>query len=287
MILSLEIIQYFTVSEGGAETDNVGLQFLVVPSGASTLMPEGTRFSDYANVHNYVSGNHVGYIDNQAWQAADPVLNKSWDGLYAEYGLTWRMRYRGYSESELQKLPRVTTETGWDAPKVEDEHLQGTILVNTYLAQFARGWRYTFIYQLGEGEGGGGNQGLFHADWSPKLAATYIHNLTTILRDGLQVGAPQKLDYKIRNMPVTGHDLLLQKSDGVFDLVIWGEQVRGSNDLTIELGNVPDAVTVYDVTKGTSPISKSSGATTIPLTISDHAMIVEIVVPKKLPDRSR
>jgi hypothetical protein len=52
-----ELRQYpvFHVSEGGAEVDNVGLQFLTIPKGAGTLLPEGTHFADYANPHNYVS----------------------------------------------------------------------------------------------------------------------------------------------------------------------------------------------------------------------------------------
>jgi len=65
----------FHVSEGGAETENVGIQFLVVPQGPGTTTPGGTRFADYANPHNYVSG-HVGrYVANVPWSAADPTLN--------------------------------------------------------------------------------------------------------------------------------------------------------------------------------------------------------------------
>ena len=45
----------------------------------------------------------------------------------------------------MRSSSSVTTETGWDAPGAADERLQGVILVNTYLAQFKRGWRYTFI----------------------------------------------------------------------------------------------------------------------------------------------
>jgi hypothetical protein len=62
-----------------------------------------------------------------------------------------------------------------------------------------RGWKYTFIYELGEGEGGGGNQGLFHVDWTPKLAATYIHNLTSILADPIALANPDRLDYSIQD----------------------------------------------------------------------------------------
>jgi hypothetical protein len=273
-----ELKQYpvFHVSEGGAETDNVGLQFLTIPAGAKTLLPEGTPFADYANPHNYVSGIGVGYVDNQAWQAADPTLDSHWDGLYAEYGRTWKRHFPGYSNAELKVLPRVTTETGWGAANVGEERTQGTLLVNTYLAQFKRGWRYTFIYQLGEGEGGGGNQGLFHENWTPKLAATYIHNLTSILADDTPIATPGKLDYSIANQPSTVHDLLLQKSDGTFQLVVWGEQVSGANKIMVNLGSPQATVRIYETTVGTAPIQTLTNVTSVPLTITDHAIIVEI-----------
>jgi hypothetical protein len=266
----------FHVSEGGAETDNAGLQFLTIPAGAKTLLPDGTQFADYANAHNYVSGVRTGYVDNQAWQAADPTLDSHWDGLYGEYGRTWSRHFKGYSNAQLQTLPRVATETGWDAASPEEERTQGIVLVNTYLAQFKRGWRYTFIYELGEGEGGGGNQGLFHQDWTPKLAATYIHNLASILADNVTVATPGKLDYSLANAPSTVHDLLLQKSNGVFELVVWGEQVAGANNISVNFGDTHANVRIYDTTVGTTPIQILTDATSVPLTISDHALILEI-----------
>jgi hypothetical protein len=266
----------FHISEGGAETDNVGLQFLTIPAEAKTLLPEGTQFADYANPHNYVSGIGIGYVDNQPWQAADPTLDSHWDGLYGEYGRTWKRHFPGYSNAELQVLPRVTTETGWEAATVEEERTQGTVLVNTYLAQFKRGWRYTFIYQLGEGQGGGGNHGLFHENWTPKLAATYIHNLTSILADDIPIATPGQLDYSIPNQPPTVHNLLLQKSDGIFQLVVWGEQVTGANNVTVHLGSAQATVKIYDTTVGNAPIQTLTNVASIPLTITDHAIIVEI-----------
>ena len=265
----------FHVSEGGAETNNVGLQYLTIPDGAQAMLPDGTQFADYANVHNYVCGVRKGYVDNQAWQAADPTLNSRWNGLYNGYGRTWLRQFRGYSDDQLQALPRVTTETGWDASKPEEERIQGTVLVNTYLAQFKRGWRYTFIYELGEGEGGGGHQGLFHENWTPKLAATYIHNLTTILDDDTPLANPGNLDYNIVAQPSTVHDLLLQKSNRTFDLVIWGEQVSGATNIIVNFGSAR-TVKLYDTTVGVTPIQVLTNAASIPLTISDHALIVEI-----------
>jgi len=266
----------FHVSEGGAETENVGLQFLTIPPGANTLLPDGTRFADYANPHNYVTGNHIGYISNQAWQAADPTLDGRWDGLYGEYGRTWKGHFQGYSNAELETLPRVTTETGWEAATAEEERIQGTVLVNVFLAQFKRGWRYTFIYQLGEGEGGGGNHGLFHENGTAKLAATYIHNLTSILADNIPVLAPGRLAYSIPKQPETVHDLLLQRSNGAFHLVVWGEQVSGTNDVTVDLGGTHATVKIYDVTVGKEPIQTLTNVARIPLSVTDHAMILEI-----------
>jgi hypothetical protein len=44
----------WSISEPGAQRDNVGLQFLTIPTGAETLMPDGTKYADYANLHNYI-----------------------------------------------------------------------------------------------------------------------------------------------------------------------------------------------------------------------------------------
>jgi hypothetical protein len=275
---ALKLYPVFHVSEGGAETDNVGLQFLIIPAGAKTLFPDGTRYADYANPHNYVSSTSSRYVDNQAWQAADPTLNSHWDGLYVEYGKTWRGQFQGYSNAQLQSLPRVTTETGWDSVKNPGgEKVQGAVLVNTYLAQFKRGWRYTFIYELGDNEGGAGNQGLFRQDWQPKPAATYIHNLTSILADTAPAVSPGKLNYSIANEPATVHDLLLQKSNRAFELIVWGEQVNGSNNVTVNFGSPRATVKIYDLTAGTQPVQILNNVSHVPLNIADHALIVEIL----------
>jgi hypothetical protein len=270
----------FAVSESGAEIDNVGLQFLTIPADANAALPEGTRFADYANTHNYVSSTRSLYLDNQAWNAADPALNGPWDGVFGNYSITWRYHFQGYPSDRLQTLPRVTTETGWDSVSgIGGERTQGTVLVNTYLAQFKRGWRYTFIYQLRDGEGGSGNQGLFHSDSTPKLAATYIHNLTSVLADDRPIGSPGHLNYSIVNQSATVHDLLLQKSSGAFELVIWDENVRGNDSVTVNFGGTYGTINVFDVTVGTSPAQTLKNVGSIALTLNDHALIVEVSKP--------
>lgn len=267
----------FSASEMGAQTDNVGLQFLTIPPGADTLFPAGTRFADFANTHNYVSGNGSRYENNQAWNAADPLLDGRWDGLVGNHGKTWSRGYAGYDQAQLEKLPRVTTETGWDS--INDpggEYAQGTVLTNTYLAQFKRGWSYTFIYQLRDGEGGDGNQGLFVGDM-PKRAASYIHNLTTILADDKPLPSPGSLDYTIPNRPDTVHDLLLQKSSGPFQLAVWNERVTGGDTVKVEFAKTHAKINIYDITVGTTPVRSLANAKAVELPLSDHALILEVI----------
>ena len=156
------------------------------------------------------------------------------------------------------------------------EKVQGAVLANTYLAQFKRGWRYTFIYELRDNEGGAGHQGLYHEDATPKLSATYIHNLTSILADKTPIASPRQLNYAIANAPSTVHDLLLQKSNGTFELVVWGERVAGSNDVTVKLSKAYPSIRIYDITTGTTSVQTLKNVGTVPLTVSDHAMIIEL-----------
>ena len=54
-----------------------------------------------------------------------------------------------------------------------------------YLDQFKRGWSHTAVYLLRDRTDEGGNQsfGFFKPDYTPRKAAVYLHNLTTILAD--------------------------------------------------------------------------------------------------------
>jgi hypothetical protein len=275
----------FSISEGGAERDNVGMQFLTIPDGADTVMPAGTRYADYANVHNYIyHANSPKPTDNKSWDAADPTPACKVDGLFGEFGVTWARHFRGYPQEQLNTLPRVTTETGSTIGDGVDEHEQAVNLVSMYLDQFRRGWSYTSVYILRDRTDEGGNQsfGFFGRDYKPRQAAVYLHNLTTILADTGAATSPQipagTLDYTIANEPDTVHDMLLRKSDGTMDLVVWDEQLTGSNDVTVHLNSPHGAVHVYDTTVDTAPKSTAAGSD-VQLSVSDHPFIIE-VAPK-------
>src|SRR5882757_6955023 len=269
----------WSISESGAERDNVGLQFLTIPPGAETLMPDGTKYADYANVHNYIYHPHSPYpADNKTWDAADPTAGSRVDGLFGNFGVTWARRFRGYTQEQLNTLPRVTTETGntVEGPVTEERH--GLNLMNLYLAQFKRGYAYTSVYLLRDRTDEGGNQsfGFYRADYSPRKAAIYLHNLTTILADKGTVAKPGELDFAIVNQPKTVHELLLQRSDGTFQLIVWDERLTGQDSVTVHLGVTRASVTIYDPTTGIEPLQTLSNISSLELTLSDHPIVLAI-----------
>ncbi|MDI6451659.1 glycosyl hydrolase [Anaerobaca lacustris] len=277
----------WNISESGAQTDNVGLQFLTIPDGAGTLMPDGTQYADFANCHNYITHpSWPGLHDNQTWRSASPGPDCPVDGLYGNYGRTWRNHFAGYSESELLTLPRVTTETGYPVGGPVTEDIQARLFVNLYLSQFKRRWSHTAIYLLRtrSNEPAHHIYAMYKMDYTPKQAAHYLHNLTTILADSGSVSEPGQLDYSIPNQPATVHDLLLQKSDGTFALVLWGERFAGGADkVTVNLGARCATVKVYDPTTDVSPTQSLSDVGSLSLTMTDHPVIIELAASGAQP----
>ncbi len=269
----------WSISESGAQTDNAGLQFLTIPDGAGTLMPDGTVYADYANCHNYITHpSWQGLHDNQTWLSASPGPDCPVDGLYGNHGSTWRNHFAGYSESQLMTLPRVTTETGYSVGGDVTEEIQARLFMNLYLSQFRRGWSYTAIYLLRtrSNEPAHERYAFYKIDYTPKQAAHYLHNLTTILDDNGSGFSPGQVNYSIPGQPATVHDLLLRKSDGKFELVIWGERFTGGSDnVTVKLGETYAAVKVYDPTTGTSPTLTLTNVNAVALMLSNHPVIIE------------
>jgi hypothetical protein len=194
-----------------------------------------------------------------------------------DYGVTWHKQYQGYTSAQLPSVPRVTTETGWWVPDRSVEDPGGKIILDTYLSQFKRGYKYTFIYQLIDA---GDSFGVYYKNGAPKLVATYVHNLTTILNDNVfastTLGA---LNYSIPNEPATVHDMLLQKSTGAFELVVWDERPVGeaTDNVNVNLGATFATVNLYDPTIGTTATKTLANVSSVPLTLTDHPIIIEVV----------
>ena len=279
--------------ESGAQTDNAGLQYLKIPENTDTVMPAGTIFADFANVHNYFCHPSVGgLIDNITWYAADPTLETvpgggKFDNLYGNYGKMWGGgHFEGYSKSELKTLPRVTTETGvtigtYNGAVTEDIH--GKTIACMYLSQFKHGYKYTALYILRDRVDEEGNQtfGLFTPQNMPRKAAHYLHNMTAVLsmRDKQNIDSTESLSYKINNGSETVHDLLLQKGKDEFYLILWSERFTGGKyDIEVVFGEVPMSVDMYDVVAGTEAVSSNKLPGVINITLTDHPVVLEIKI---------
>lgn len=269
----------WSISEPGAQRDNVGLQFLTIPPRAQTKMPDGTTYADYANVHNYIYHPHSPYpADNKTWHAADPTAAARVDGLFGNFGVTWARGFRGYTQEQLNTLPRVSTETGTKIGGPVTEQMHGLNLMSLYLAQFKRGYAYTSVYLLRDRSDEDGNQsfGFYKADYSRRLAAIYLHNLTTILADKGILARPGQLDFTIADQPETVHDLLLQDSDGTFQLIVWGERLSGQDRVTVQFGETRASVRTYDPTLGVEPVGTLSNVRSVEITLSDHPIVIAL-----------
>jgi hypothetical protein len=286
-------IKMWGMTDVGAEPDNVGLQWLKIPSGSNALMPDGTQYADVANTHNYVQGHgavtHT-LEDNQVFWAESidrggacagcfDVYGEYWGGAGGSTGQgTWS---KGYPINVLgqNQIPKVTTETGWNisnTPSVSAD-MQGRLLTDVYLQAYKQGWSKTFIYLMFNNITTGDNGwGMLNRSGDPTLVGRYIHNLTSILADNSSTFTPRSVNYSFSGMPSTGYALLMQKSNGKYNLVIWGEAFasKTSSKVRINLGR-PYPVSVYDITRGSSPIRELSNVTSVSVTLTDHAIIVE------------
>ncbi len=105
-----------------------------------------------------------------------------------------------------------------------------------------------------------------------------MHNFTRILTDKKSNKKPGALAYRIDHQPETTHDLLLQKSNGVFLLVLWGERYGsgGTDDITIEFEKQHKDLKVFDPTVSEKALNEYHNIKSLTIALSDHPVIVEI-----------
>jgi hypothetical protein len=276
----------------GAEPDNVGLQWLKIPNGSNASMPDGTKYADVANAHNYVQGHGSSaqtLEDNQAFWAESVSRGGACAGCFDVYGEYWGGAggspgqgtwAKGYPVNILgqNQIPKVTTETGWNltnTPSVSDD-MRGRLLTDVYLQAYKQGWSKTFIYLMFNNATGDRGYGIMDTPGRPTLLGRYIHNLTSILADNSSAFSPGSVNCSFSGMPSTGYAMLMQKSNGNYELALWGEAFasRTSSMVTINLG-ATYPVKVYDITQGSAPVREPGRVATVQLPLTDHVMIVE------------
>ncbi len=198
-------------------------------------------------------------------------------------------------------LPMVITETGYTTNPYAgyngiDEAGQAKYTLDTLMDAYKAGVSKTFLYELLDQysdptfTSAENHYGLFNSDGTPKLAATAIHDLTTILADpGVTASfTPGSLSYTITNLTAPyGNQLLFEKSNGAFDLVLWAEPiiwnastytaVAAPHDITtVSFGQVEGTVFVFDPLLGSTPIATYHNVQQINVDITDHPIVIEV-----------
>lgn len=247
-----------------------------------------------AEVFSFTGGEADGNFTSRALHPYPKIGNQPLAALQKALGFAPSDSSVSFTEFGYQTLPSSASGV--------DDATQARLILNGIFDAKKLGVETIYLYELLDayadptGAYGGRHYGLFDIDNKPKPVATAIHNLTTILNDqGAEADSfiPGELSYSISGLPETGSTMLLQKSGGVFDLVVWNEP-----DIWDEVAHraIPAAVAptvltfgvtyaevrVYDPLLGSDPIFTAHNASQITLQLTDHPLIVEVLGPAPL-----
>ena len=196
-------------------------------------------------------------------------------------------------------IPLVMTEGGYNTLLTHnyfggvDQLTQAKFSLDIYLDNTKAGVAQTFLYELLDAYSDPTNSdpnkhfGLFNLDGSPKLAATAIHNLTSVFSTGSDPTATATpLAFETGALPSTSSILTLTKSATVHDVVVWNEPTIWDGatlsevtaptvSSTLHFADASD-VTVYDPLVGTSAQATYHDVHDITFSLSDHPLIFEV-----------
>lgn len=198
-----------------------------------------------------------------------------------------------------QKGRLVYTETGYSSNGGTaggvDQSVQARYTLDLLFDAMKNGVAETDLYELmdayrtGSPQGNSG-YGLFNLDGTAKPVAAAIGNLTTILADtGSNAATFQTSAFAptVTGLPATGRTLVLQKSSGVTDVVVWAEpkiwdQATGTEvaapaqTVTVDLGGMHQSVAIFDPLTGSVPIQTLTNVRSARIVLTDHPLIVEV-----------
>jgi Ca2+-binding RTX toxin-like protein len=264
---------FFNAASGDSLLNPIKMINLSIGSGAQSAyngLGDMSHATDVGNVHVYMSNGN------------QPNVEMS--------------RLISYAQGVTPGLPMSITETGYptlasNTAQGVDEATQAKLTLNTVLDAAKLGIASTYLYELVDdpysGGGAWNDGGLFHADWTPKPAATALHNLTTILTTSSGAAASAAPNYTVSGLDGYHADMAVHESNGTSDIVLWREpDIWDSNShtavqantetATIQLDQAVSGYTVYDPIAGTNAIASGGAGSTIQVQMTDHPLIIEL-----------
>lgn len=196
---------------------------------------------DYSCIHGYTGWRNPG----------TPGWGRNREGKWGYGSISFFLDDLAGSQSASGK-PVQNTECGYNNYLPEDrglpENIQAKYLPRSFAEFFRRGIFRSFKYELID-QGTGGNAervfGLLRNDLSPKPVFYAVKGLINLLADPGEPFPTKPLDYSVEgNKTENVHELLLQKRDGTYYLLIWLEVEGYQGDQEIETPYDPRPVTV-------------------------------------------
>jgi hypothetical protein len=162
-----------------------------------------------------------------------------------------------------------------------------------FLEDFTHGVTRTYLYEFMDESSDPGlsdaelHWGLVRADGSEKPAFSAMKNLIAELSDTAEPAQLHHLDWALSSSDPRIHNLLLEKSNGAFDLIFWQEissyDVRSQAEIQnpsvnaqLAIGRQAKQITLYDPVRQSQPIAAYKNMKSIPLAIPDEPLVVEI-----------
>ncbi|MFZ0746706.1 MAG: hypothetical protein WAM85_20030 [Terracidiphilus sp.] len=194
----------------------------------------------------------------------------------------------------------VFTESGYhnainernDQPGVS-EAAAAKYIPRLFLEDFAHGIPRTYLYEFMDEATDPDlthpqmHWGLIRADGSEKPAFIALKNLIEELNDSTESRSMKGLAWALNSNDAKIHHLLLEKSNGTFDLIFWQEVTSYDLRRHADIGN-PAAVTLLTLGRQArrialyEPVTQSETLRTwndvksVPLEIPDHPLVVQI-----------
>lgn len=299
---SLQNLPLYGVSRAGGEPNNVGLQYVTVPTPlpSGVLMPAGSTVAGALTDHVYPMDQSTYSGVSKACQPNDPTAGNAFNiETHASHVTTYARSFAGYaSDAVADVLPRAVTEFGYPTtgpgPSANgdrvNEDKKGRCILNGLMTAWQTGVQLISIYDLYDLSGSG--YGLMAGSGSPNLSGTYLHNFTTALADigsGARSFVPTTLTYAVSGLPSTASQQLLETSAGHFKLVLWNNatnwNVAAGTPITVTpvqvavnfTGGSGFAINVYDPTVGTSPISTVTTGNAVTVALADYPIIIDVL----------
>lgn len=195
----------------------------------------------------------------------------------------------------------VITESGYhnalrdhsDQPGVS-EAAAAKYITRLYLENFAHGIVRTYLYEFLDEfadpdlKSFQKHWGLIRSDGTEKPAFGALKNLIAELHDDAEPAHRGSLAWSLNSSDPDIHHLLLQKSSGEFDLVLWQEIpsydekeqtdiVNPSRSTILTLAKRVRSVALYEPVTKSDPIHAYADISQVPVEIPDHPLVIRIM----------